>query len=189
MNDADAQRRQAHAQDVALFRYALIREAADPALSAARRGQLVRAIAEATHRGPDGEPVRVSRQTLDRWIRTYRAGGFQALVPSARRVEPRTPAGLLELACQLRKEDPHRSATHIAEILRAVHDWSPHPRTLQRHFKALGLTRPQLSATTIAFGRFEASRPNELWVGDALHGPVVAGKKGSSDVSVGAATC
>ncbi|MDA8074249.1 MAG: DDE-type integrase/transposase/recombinase [Actinomycetota bacterium] len=177
MNDADAQRRQAHAQDVALFRYALIREAADPALSAARRGQLVRAIAEATHRGPDGEPVRVSRQTLDRWIRTYRAGGFQALVPSARRVEPRTPAGLLELACQLRKEDPHRSATHIAEILRAVHDWSPHPRTLQRHFKALGLTRPQLSATTIAFGRFEASRPNELWVGDALHGPVVAGKK------------
>ena len=27
------------------------------------------------------------------------------------------------------------------------------------------------------FGRFEADRPNELWVGDALHGPVVAGRK------------
>jgi putative transposase len=27
------------------------------------------------------------------------------------------------------------------------------------------------------FGRFEALRPNELWTGDALHGPVVAGRK------------
>ncbi|HXZ71518.1 MAG TPA: DDE-type integrase/transposase/recombinase, partial [Streptosporangiaceae bacterium] len=28
-----------------------------------------------------------------------------------------------------------------------------------------------------AFGRFEASRPNELWTGDALHGPHIAGRK------------
>ena len=27
------------------------------------------------------------------------------------------------------------------------------------------------------FGRFETSRPNELWTGDALHGPVVADRK------------
>ena len=27
------------------------------------------------------------------------------------------------------------------------------------------------------FGRFEAARPNELWTGDALHGPVIAGRK------------
>ena len=27
------------------------------------------------------------------------------------------------------------------------------------------------------FGRFEASRPNELWTGDALHGPKIAGRK------------
>lgn len=27
------------------------------------------------------------------------------------------------------------------------------------------------------FGRFEADRPNELWTGDALHGPQVAGRK------------
>jgi putative transposase len=29
----------------------------------------------------------------------------------------------------------------------------------------------------VAFGRFEASRPNELWVGDALHGPIVGRHK------------
>ena len=62
-------------------------------------------------------------------------------------------------------------------MLSASHEWSPHPRTLQRHFAALGLTRAQLSASNVAFGRFEATRPNELWVGDALHGPIIGGKK------------
>src|SRR5450759_628394 len=28
-----------------------------------------------------------------------------------------------------------------------------------------------------AFGRFEAAAPNDRWTGDALHGPVVAGRK------------
>ena len=27
------------------------------------------------------------------------------------------------------------------------------------------------------FGRFEADRPNELWTGDALHGPTIGGRK------------
>jgi hypothetical protein len=27
------------------------------------------------------------------------------------------------------------------------------------------------------FGRFQAARPNELWTGDALHGPVIGGQK------------
>ncbi len=164
-------------EEIALFRYALIREAADPALSRAERGRLVRALAERTHRRLDGTPVTVSRQSLDRWIRAYRSGGFAGLAPTPRRVEPRTPAGLLALACDLRREDPSRTAAHIAEMLRASHEWSPHPRTLQRHFAALGLSRAQLTGKSIAFGRFEATRPNELWVGDALHGPVVGGKK------------
>ena len=27
------------------------------------------------------------------------------------------------------------------------------------------------------FGRFEADRRNELWIGDAIHGPRIAGRK------------
>lgn len=165
------------AEDIALFRYALVREASDEKLSKRERGRIVRSLAEVSHNGPDGTAVTVSRVTIDRWIRAYRAGGFSALTPTSRRVEPRTPAGLLTLACDLRREDPARTAAHIAEMLTASHDWSPHPRTLQRHFAALGLTRAQLSASNVAFGRFEATRPNELWVGDALHGPIIGGKK------------
>lgn len=165
------------ATEVALFRYALIREAADAGVSKAERGRLVRAVAAQDHIGPDGAAMRVSRATLDRWIRALRAGGFNALKPPARRVEPRTPAGLLALAEGLRREDPARTAAHIAEMIRVSHEWSPHPRTLQRHFARIGLTRQRLSERAVVFGRFEADERNELWVGDALHGPKVAGRK------------
>jgi putative transposase len=66
-------------RDVALFRYSLIREAADVALTTAERGRLVRAVAAREHTGPHGERVRVGRSTLDRWIRDWRAGGSTLL--------------------------------------------------------------------------------------------------------------
>lgn len=54
--------RRARAEKIGLFRYALIREAADPALTARARGALVRQLAAAEHLGPFGAPVRVSRR-------------------------------------------------------------------------------------------------------------------------------
>ena len=75
---------------MALFRYSLIREAADPGLSTRQRGRLVRELAAREHAGPFGEPVRVSRPSLDRWIRAWRAGGFDALAPPPAR-SPRGP--------------------------------------------------------------------------------------------------
>ncbi len=85
------------ARDVALFRYSLIRPLADPVLTAAERGVLVREMARGVHVGPAGEAVRVSRSTLDRWVRAWRVGGFDALVPPVRQVHPRTVAEALDL--------------------------------------------------------------------------------------------
>jgi putative transposase len=116
-----------HRQAIALFRYALIREAADPALSPRERGELVRALAERDHAGPGGGRVRVSRPTLDRWIRAWRAGGFPALVPDPRVGVPRTPAEVLELAAALKREAPGRTAAQIAVILAEVGGATPSP--------------------------------------------------------------
>jgi putative transposase len=170
-------RRAERARAVALFRYSLIREAADPGLSTRQRGRLVRELAARPHPGPFGEPVRVSRPSLDRWIRSWRAGGFDALVPPARQVTPRTCAEVLGLAAALKRENPGRTAAQVARILRTSAGWAPSERTLQRHFARLELaTRPD-GSPPLAFGRFEAARPNELWTGDALHGPVIGGRK------------
>ena len=172
-DDGRAQR----AQEIGLFRYALIRPVADPALTARERGPLVRELSEQEHLGPFGDRVRVSRVTLDRWIRTWRLGGFDALVPSARNVEPHTSASVLELAAALKREVPGRTAAQVAAILAEHAGWAPSARTLQRHFARLELnTRPD-GTPPKAFGRFEAAAPNDRWTGDALHGPVVAGRK------------
>lgn len=175
-SDEETRRRAERARRVALFRYELIQEVIDPRLSSRARGRLVRQLAQREHPGILGGTVRISRPTIDRWARQWRAGGFEALVPSPARVSARTPAEVLALAAALKRENPVRTAAQVARILRAQSGWAPSERTLQRHFVRLALdgdvaTRPQV------FGRFEADRCNELWTGDALHGPVVAGRK------------
>src|SRR5450759_5965277 len=73
---------------------------------------------------------------------------------------------------------PGRTAAQVAVVLAAHAGWAPSPRTLQRHFAACGLTRWRPDgAPPATFGRFEAERPNVRWVGDALPGPLVAGRK------------
>jgi putative transposase len=169
--------RAARAQEVGLFRYALIREAADAALSTKARGRLVRDLAEREHTGPFGERVRISRVTLDRWILTWRRGGFDALLPSTRCAEPRTQAAVLELAAALKREVPARTAAQVSAILLASAGTAPSQRTLQRHFARLELNTRPGGLPPRAFGRFEAAAANDRWTGDALHGPVVAGRK------------
>ena len=165
------------ARDVALFRYSLIRPLADPGLTATERGVLVRELAAGVHVGPAGESVRVSRSTVDRWIRAWRTGGFDALVPPVRQVNPRTAADALELAAALKRERPARTAAHIVRIIEARQGWAPSARTLQRHFAGLGLNRRPDGTTPEVFGRFEADAPDVLWVTDGLHGPVIDGRR------------
>jgi putative transposase len=164
------------ARRVALFRYALIREAAHPQRSKKDRGQMVRQLAANEHIGPFGEPVRLSRPTIDRWIRAWRAGGFDALLPPLRQVSARTRADVLELAAALKREQPRRTAAQVTAILQAHLGWAPSQRTIQRLFVRLELnTRPDGRAPA-AFGRFQAEAPNHRWIADALHGPKITGR-------------
>jgi len=164
------------AQEIGLFRWQVISEVTDFSLSARERGRLVRALAGREHLGPDGRWVRVSRNTLDRWIRAYREGGFDALVPAPRRVANQTPERLLELAVALRREQPARTAAQIQRIIVEAEGSSPSARTIQRHLKAAGLAWKG-GPVSRALGRFEAEFRNELWTGDALHGPLIDGRR------------
>ncbi len=176
-HDQDGIRRRQRAQQVALFRYQLICPALDPELSTKARGRIVRAIAAGTHAGPFGGQHCYSRDTLDRWIRRYRAGGFDALTPSIRQPGTRIDTGVLELAAALKRENPDRTAAQVARILRASSGFSPSESTLLRLFHRRELMGPAAGGDRVVFGRFEAKDPNERWVGDALHGPRVGGRK------------
>jgi putative transposase len=173
----EQQTRLERARRIGLFRYMLIREAADATLRPRQRGALVRALAAQPHTDPDGRVVRITRWTLDRWILSYREGGFDALVPSPRQSQPRTPTEVFELASALKKENPSRSAAQVRRILGAQLGWAPNETTLQRMFVRTGLTALRAPVEPAVFGRFEAGHPNEIWTGDALHGPRIDGRK------------
>lgn len=163
-------------QEEALWRYSLIREPADPRLSCGERGVLVRLLAARLHAHPSGELRSVGRSTLDDWIRAYRTGGFSALAPRRRASVPRTPRALLEQVETLRRENPARTAAQIQRIIAAANGGAgPSRTTIERHLRRQGLTRAALTGERQAFGRFEASAPNELWVADCLHGPMIEG--------------
>ena len=162
------------AEALSLWRYHLIAQALDPKLSCRERGALVRRIA-GEHHDPGGEIREVSRNTLDRWIRRYRAEGLAGL-----RDRPRSDHGgaridptLLDTAIRLRLEVPARSAAHISEIIATRHGVRIAERTLAEQFRKRGLSRAELLRDGRTFGRYEADAPNERWIGDVLAGPFV----------------
>jgi putative transposase len=162
-------------EQVALHRWAVIAEAAGPALTAAERGAVVRQIAARAHTHPDGTSRRYSRGTVDRWLRQWRAGGLEALRPS-----PRADTGavrahpeLFAEASALRLELPGRSAAQIASILYHRHGVKVADRTIRGQLRRAGLHREALAAEPKAYGRYEAGRPNERWITDVLIGPWV----------------
>lgn len=161
--------------DIALFRYSLIRDATNSSLTKMQRGVLVRELSARSHKHPDGHCIEISRGTLDRWLRAYRHGGFEALAPAPQARLPRSSSELLELAIALKTEEPARTATQVARLIVAAKGTSPSARVLQRHFRRHGLNIAP--GARRAFGRFEAKEPNDRWTGDGLHGPVVAGAK------------
>ena len=178
LDEADKKARLERAREAGLFRYSLVQELLEPGITPAERGRRARELAGRAHDGPGGQAVTVSCQTLGRWRRLYEGGGFDALVPSPRQCQPRTPAEVLALAEALKREKPARTAAQVRRILGLTAGWSPSDRTLQRLFERLELNVPHREKEEQrALGRFECSRPNEMQAGDTLHGPVIGGRK------------
>ncbi len=83
------------------------------------------------------------------------------------------------MAAALKRENPARTSAQVARILRASTGWAPSESTLLRLFHRLELMTPAPASGGEVFGRFEAEHPNDRWIGDALHGPKLFGRKTS----------
>ena len=132
---------------------------------------MVRELAARVHEGPSGEPVRVTVDAgpVDPQMAP---GGFDALVPSPRQSPPRTPPQVLALAAALKREKPGRTAAQVRRILQVAVGVGAVGADDAAAVRAAGADRlaPGPEEEQRAFGRFECTRPNEMWTGDALHG-------------------
>jgi len=170
-------------KEVALFRYGLI---ADLALEPEHtRGLYLRLAEKAAQEYtiPGTLRRRVAVETLRGWLRAYRRGGFDALVPrqradlgSARALPP----AVVDLLCQLKDDESKLTLTALIKKARAEHpalvtdEVRLAESTVHRLLARRGLMKKRPDEPTAKDRRrFEHESAGDLWMSDVMHGPKV----------------
>jgi transposase InsO family protein len=173
----EAQDRQA----IALFRYGLIADFIH--LPAGSRGlhARLREKAQADYSIPGSKRIRVAPETLRHWLKDWRRGGFDALLPKGRADQGRSralPQALADALLSLKDEQPHLSIPQlISAVAGSVPDpVTPAPSTVHRLLSRAGLMDKASDAARSGQDRrrFAFAHPGQMWMSDVMHGPSVA---------------
>jgi transposase InsO family protein len=177
MNDPDVN----HQHAVALFRYGLIADLAQ--LPPGEKGLYTRIAqkAEGEYTIPGSPRTRVAAETIRDWLKRYRRGGFDALMPKPRADRGRSrslPAQVVDALLEIKEGNPKlsvqlviREARQRPEIpLELPLPGSTVHRLLARH----GLMAKSPGDPSEADRRrFAFEQAGELWMSDVMHGPSV----------------
>jgi transposase InsO family protein len=183
MNDTATDLRHA----IALFRYGLIADLVHLPPGTQGLYQQLEAKAAKEYTIPGTHRTRVAAETLRDWLRAYRQGGFDALLPKPRadRGEPRRlPAAVVERLLSLKEADLSLSVRQLIAQARADGEIPAEvalPRsTVHRLLARHGLMRKRAEQPgDLDRRRFAFERAGQLWMSDVMHGPsvVVAGRQ------------
>jgi transposase InsO family protein len=176
--DVDEARR-----EVALFRYGVIADLTH--LEPHHRGlyALLKDKAEREYTIPGSLRRRVAAETIRGWLRAYRSGGFDALVPRARSDQGSARSiavPVVDLLCQLKEDDPALSIPALIKLARERH---PHivsdeavlaESTVHRLLAKRGLMkkRPEEPSSRDR-RRFQHEAAGDLWMSDVMYGPKI----------------
>jgi putative transposase len=177
MSDPETDRRHA----IALFRYGLIAELVHLPPGAKGLYERIREKAAADYTIPASTRTRVAPETLRDWLKRYRKGGFDALLPKPRADCGRSralPQPVADLLITLKEDHPKLSVPLVIRAARAsgeVPEALPlPPSTVHRLLARHGLMRKDPDAPTDRDRRrFAFERAGELWMSDVMHGPPV----------------
>ncbi len=167
--------------EVALFRYGLIADLVR--LPPATQG-LYRRLqdkAGAQYVIPGTTRTRVAAETLRDWLKRYRKGGFDALMPKVRADRGHSrglPVQVVDALLSIKEGNPKLSVRLAIEQARAdgtVPDALALPAsTVHRLFVRHGLMqRPTGEPCDQDRRRFAFERAGQLWMSDVMHGPSV----------------
>lgn len=170
-----------HRQAVALFRYGLIANLIQ--LPPGTQGLYARIEekAAAHYLIPGSTRTRVAPETLRDWLKRYRQGGFEALMPKPRADRGRAraiPQALADLLVSVKEDHPKLSVQLVIREARAsgqVPEELPlPPSTVHRLLTQAGLMRKAPNdPTDTDRRRFAFEKAGELWMSDVMHGPTV----------------
>lgn len=141
----------------------------------------IREKAAAEYTIPGTTRTRVAAETIRDWLKRYRRGGFDALLPRRRadRGRPRAiPEPVAELLCSLKELKPALSVRLLIREARATGQVPPElplpPSTVHRLLAGAGLMEKKPDQPSHQDRRrFAFAEAGELWMSDVMHGPKV----------------
>lgn len=169
---------------IALWRVAVLGPLISARLAHGDRGELCREAAARTHQRPDGRWVRLSARTIEAWYYDYCRGGLAALEPQRRSDRGTSRAitpPVAELILRAKREQPRRSIRRIVRMLEragVVHTGELSRSSVHRLLQTAGLSGRPVRGPAAERRSFLAEHAGDLWVGDAMHGPLVLGPDG-----------
>ena len=165
---------------VAIFRYSVISDFVNGiGMNRVEKRRLMREKCERKWQIPFSQKTRISRETINHWIRIYNGGGVKVLLPKDRSDQGRSRAmddDTCEALICLRKEMPAATVPHLIEQMNQRKLVTPatvlNITTVYRFLHGqdlMRLTRPN----PVDRRKFEAELPNDLWQSDVMHGPKI----------------
>jgi len=126
---------------------------------------------------PDGQRKKPSLSTLRRKWKRWQQDGLEGLVRKRRSDRGKVRNGrqkMIDLAVELKKDQPLRSEETINQFLEQRFGTTLPKGTLYRHLRQAGATRIKLGvAKTKVRCRWTREQTNALWLGDFEEGPYV----------------
>lgn len=168
--------------EIALFRYGVISEFINGTqLDRAERRRLIREKCARKWRIPYSEKTRISRGTINRWIRLYKNSNedLTSLCPKDRRDQGKSRA-MDDDTCQalisLRQKMQTATVEKLIEQMNLRNlvtvGKQLYPSTVYRFLNQHNLMRQKMNKPEDR-RKFEAEMPNDLWQSDVMHGPKV----------------
>ena len=170
---------------IALFRFGVLGPLVSARLEHGDRKAYFEEAAARTHIAPGGHLVRLSARTLESWYYAHKKGGFEALFPETRcdRGKSRAICGnLADLILRAKREKPRRSIRRIIRMLEragTVRRGELTRSSVHRLLATAGISARPVRGPAHERRSFIAEHAGDLWVGDAMRGPMVCLPDGS----------
>lgn len=166
-------------KDIALFRYAMIAPVIQETVKV--QAEYFRDVSKREYNVPHIGKRRFKGATLKGWLKQYRGGGFDALMPKTRDDKgcPRKiDSKVADLIQQTVQQYPLLSCSAIHRLLIAeghIGIGEITEATLRKYIRD-NMLKEKLPPA--ARKKYEKEHVNELWIGDCMHGPYINyGKK------------
>jgi putative transposase len=140
--------------------------------------------ARRAHQKPDGQVVKLSARTIESWYYAHKRGGFEALHPTPRsdcKTSRSIAPEVAELLVRAKREKPRRSIRRIVRMLERAHTVKPGElsrSSVHRLLQLAGVSARPVRGPSAERRSFLHEHAGDLWIGDALHGPLVLGPDG-----------